>query len=357
MEPPDLLQFSLVLYQICRFGMGRGAGPREGRVDIRQLTYFVRVVELGSFSRAAAFLHIAQSALSRQINGLEIELKERLLVRNGRGVTPTEAGERLMGHARSIIELYDRAYEDMENARLGRTGSVAIGMPGSLSGVISTALIRKLHAELPDAKVHVLTGRSTQLQEWLVSGRIDMAVVFDAPNNSMLEVHDLFVERLHLYERMPEGETETLGPPVPLAEIADTPLIITSRPNRIREFLEAALAREGRKLLVECELDALETTFDLLRDGVGKSVATLRSLRTVPSAGGLRVRRIVEPELVLKLQIVLRTRRLNNRLHEAAFRILRDLCMDLLAHRDGVPPAAVEALPPPRPEPEGARLP
>lgn len=299
-------------------------------MDIRQLTYFVHVVELGSFSRAAAFLHIAQPALSRQVNSLELELKQRLLIRNGRGVTTTEAGERLLGHARSIIQLFERAHEDMENARLGRSGSVAIGMPGSLSTAISTALLRKLLSELPDAKVHILTGRSTQLQEWLLNGRLDMAVLFDAPNSPMLEIHDLVDERLHLFERLPDGEADTEGPPITLAEMAEQPLIITSRPNRVRELLESALARSGRKLLVECELDSLDTTIDLVHDGGGKSVATLRTRRTIGAAKNLRTRRIVDPELVLKVQIVLRSRRLNNRLHDAAFEILRDLCLEIL---------------------------
>lgn len=299
-------------------------------MDIRQMTYFVRVAELGSFSRAAAFLHIAQSALSRQINSLEIEFKQRLLTRNGRGVTPTEAGERLLGHARSMLELYDRAYDDMENARLGRAGSVAIGMPGSLSGAISIALIQALRSRLADAKVHILTGRSTQLQEWLVSGRLDMAVVFDAPTNSMLEIEHLFDERLHLFEPPSDGKEEAVGRPISLMDLADQPLIITSRPNRIRETLETALAREGRKLLVECELDSLETTFALVLSGLGKSVATLRVQRTVPDAKRLNTRRIVDPELVIKVQIVRRTRRLNNQLHDAAFDILRDLCLDVL---------------------------
>ena len=299
-------------------------------MDIRQLSYFMHVVELGSFSRAAAFLHIAQPALSRQISGLEVELKQRLLVRNGRGVTTTEAGERMLGHARSIIQLFERAHEDMENARLGRSGSVAIGMPGSLSTAFSTALIRKLHQELSDAKIHVLTGRSTQLQEWLLSGRLDMAVLFDAPNSPMLEIHDLVDERLHLYEALTEGIGSRNGPPIPLSQIAEQPIIITSRPNRIREVLETALARTGKKLLVECELDSLDTTFNLVRDGGGKSVATLRARKTVEPAADLRTRLIVDPELILKVQIVRRTRRLNNRLHESAFHILRDLCIEIL---------------------------
>ncbi len=299
-------------------------------MDIRQLTYFMHVVELGSFSRAAAFLHIAQPALSRQISSLETELKERLLIRNGRGVSPTEAGARLLNHARSIIQLFERAHEDMENARLGRTGTIAIGMPGSLSNSISTKLIRKLHAEMPDAKVHVLTGRSTQLQEWLMTGRLDIAVLFDAPNSPMMEIHHLYDDRLHLFEPVPEGETEVEGPPITLAELANYPLIITSRPNRIREILEAAFARTGRKLLVECELDSLETTFDIVQDGGGKSVASRRLRRSLHAARSLRTRKIIEPELILKVQIALRTRRLNNQLVDTAHTILADLCLAIL---------------------------
>ncbi len=298
-------------------------------MDIRQLNYFIKVVELGSFSRAAAFLHIAQPALSRQIHGLEVELQERLLIRNGRGVTPTEAGERLFGHARTILDLFQRAHEDMENARLGRTGSVAIGMPGSLSSAISTALIRRLRAELPDAKVHILNGRSTQVQEWLLSGRLDMGVLFDAPNSPMLEVTELVEERLHLFEPLaPGGANE--GPEITLAEVAEIPLIIYSRPNRIREILENELGRMGRKLQVASELDSLEASFEMVHDGMGYTVASRRAGRMAGAARNLRVRKIVAPELALKVQIVQRTRRLNNRLHEAAFRILRDLSLKLL---------------------------
>jgi len=300
-------------------------------MDIRQLNYFVHVVEKGSISRAAVFLHIAQPALSRQITGLEVEMKQRLLVRNGRGVSTTVAGDRLLEHARSILQLFDRAMEDMENARLGRVGSLAIGMPSSLSTAISTDLISRLHADLPEAKVHILNGRSTQIQEWILSGRVDMAVLFDAPNSPMLEIHELFEEKLHLYEPLTGEADNELGADLPLAELADIPLIITSRPNRVRELLENALSRSGQKLLLDSEIDSLDTTFVQVRAGRGRTVATLRSQRTAQSASkGLRARKIVNPEIGLKVHIVLRARRLNNRLHDAAFQLLHQLCMDVL---------------------------
>ncbi|QRM27616.1 LysR family transcriptional regulator [Microvirga sp. VF16] len=296
-------------------------------MDIRQLGYFVRVVEFGSFSRAATYLHVAQPALSRQVQNLEVELKERLLIRNGRGVKTTEAGERLLEHARTILDLVGRVYEDMENARTGKAGTVTIGMPGTLSAAISAALIRRLRNELPDANVHVLHGRSTQLQEWLLAGRLDMAVLYDAPSSPMLEIHDLVTEKLYLFSG--PGDPAA-GIPATLEEIANLPVIIASRPNRVREIVEGELARTGQKLNVLFEIDAVEAMFDLVHSGVGYTVATRRARRTMGASNEVAIRPIIGPELEIKVQIVLRTRRLNNRLHDAAFRILRDLSLDLL---------------------------
>lgn len=299
-------------------------------MDIKQLEYFIHVADLGSFSRAAAYLHVAQPALSRQIGRLEKELETQLLTRNGRGVVLTENGSRLLCHARLIMELFERAHEDLENARLGRIESIAIGMPGSLSSAISTRLIRSLHAVIPDAKVHILTGRSTQLQEWLLTGRLDMAVLFDAPNSPALEIDHLFDDRLYLFETRSELEMALEDPPISLNELAQRPLIITSRPNRVREILEAAMARLGRRLLVDCELDSLETTFDMILDRAGCTVASLRLRRRLGEARQLRTRLIVEPELILKVQIVRRTHRTNSRVVDTAFSILRECCLEIL---------------------------
>ena len=72
-------------------------------VNLKQLEYFVKVAELGSFSRAAVLLDIAQPALSRQVRALETDLRETLLLRNGRGVALTEAGRRYHSHCRRLM--------------------------------------------------------------------------------------------------------------------------------------------------------------------------------------------------------------------------------------------------------------
>ena len=98
-------------------------------MDLKQIEYFVRVAELGSFTRASVVLNIAQPALSRQVRLLEVELRQNLLVRNGRGATPTEAGKVLLEHGRGILHQVERAREELGRVRGALAGRVAIGLP------------------------------------------------------------------------------------------------------------------------------------------------------------------------------------------------------------------------------------
>ena len=168
---------------------------------------------------------------------------------------------------------------------------------------------------------------SSQLQEWLLSGRLDMVIMFDAPSSPMLEVTDLVEESLYLVGA--EGAFDDVGP-VPLEALASLPMIVACRPNSTRVLLDSELARLGQKLNLVFELDPLDTMFDLARDGFGFTVASIRTMESKGAGAGLAVRKIVGPELVLAIQLVQPARRVNNRLQEAAFRILKDLSLKLL---------------------------
>src|ERR1700710_1561415 len=101
-------------------------------MDLKQLEYFIRVAELGSFTRAAIELQVAQPALSRQVRLLEVELRQNLLSRNGRGAIPTEAGQLLLAHGRGILHQVERAREELGRARGALVGRVALGLPPSV---------------------------------------------------------------------------------------------------------------------------------------------------------------------------------------------------------------------------------
>src|SRR4029453_18508883 len=105
-------------------------------MDWRQSEYFVRVAELGSFTRAAAALDIAQPALSRQVRLLEVELRQNLLIRNGRGVTTTEAGKLLLEHGRGLLHQFANAKKELARRRGAEESHIALGVPPSLSRIL-----------------------------------------------------------------------------------------------------------------------------------------------------------------------------------------------------------------------------
>ena len=212
-------------------------------MDLRQLEYFVRVAELGSFTRAALALNVAQPALSRQVRLLEVELRHNLLQRNGRGAAPTEAGQLLLEHARGILHQVERAREELARLRGGLAGRVTLGLPPSVARVLAVPLVHDFHQQLPEARLAITEALSASMQEQLVSGRLDLAVLYNAH-----PVPDLEIARLASDELVLVRHRTDIAPPlqaIHLPELARLPLIIPSRPNAIRIYMEAQLAAVG----------------------------------------------------------------------------------------------------------------
>ncbi|HEY8049641.1 MAG TPA: LysR substrate-binding domain-containing protein, partial [Ramlibacter sp.] len=234
-------------------------------MDLKQLEYFVRVAELGSFTRAAVELDVAQPALSRQVRLLEVELRQTLLVRNGRGAVPTEAGQVLLEHGRGILHQVQRARDDLGRLRGGLSGRVALGLPSSVARVLAVPLTRAFREAMPDAKLSISEALSSGLQEGLASGRLDIAVLYNAQPSRELDVIPLVEEDLLLVRARPPGLHEDPPPgPVELAEVAKLPLVIPSRPNAIRMHVESALARIGARPNVALEIDGVTAILDLV---------------------------------------------------------------------------------------------
>jgi DNA-binding transcriptional LysR family regulator len=138
-------------------------------MDLKQLEYFVRVAELGSFTRASAVLDIAQPALSRQVRLLEVELRLNLLTRNCRGVTPTEAGRLLLDHGRGILHQVARTREELGRVHGALAGRVSLGLPPSIAKALTVPLTREFRMRLPRAALSVSEGLSISMQEGLTS--------------------------------------------------------------------------------------------------------------------------------------------------------------------------------------------
>ena len=273
-------------------------------MDLKQLEYFVRVAELGSFTRAAIALDIAQPALSRQVRLLEVELRQNLLTRNGRGAVPTEAGKLMLAHGRGILHQVERAREELGRVRGSLAGRVAIGLPTSLARVLTVPLTRAFRQHLPQASLSISEGLSIALQESLVNGRLDIAVLYNAKPSAETEIFPLLEEDLLLVQARPPGLQEDPGlGPISLKAVSLLPLIIPSRPNAIRMHVEAEMANIGCSPLIALEIDGVPAILDLVEDGAGCAVLSRNAVANSVRPSAFSVRTIQEPALRTKISL------------------------------------------------------
>ncbi len=302
-------------------------------MDLRQLEYFVRVAELGSFTRAAIELDVAQPALSRQVRLLEVELRQALLVRNGRGAVPTEAGKALLEHGRGILHQVQRAKDDLGRLRGGLSGRVAVGLPSSVARVLTVPLTRAFREAMPDAHLSISEGLSAGLEAGLASGRLDIAVLYNAQPSRELHVEPLLEAELLLVRVRPPGLHEDPPPgAIPLAEVADLPLIIPPRPNALRMHVESALAAVGKRPQVALEIDGVQAILDLVRDGAGCAVLSRNALLHSPRPSAFTAQPIGAPPLRIPLSLATSAQRPATPVQEAALQLIRTTAPKVVPH-------------------------
>jgi LysR family nitrogen assimilation transcriptional regulator len=279
-------------------------------MDLKQLQSFVAVAEQASFTRAAQVLGLAQPALSRLIRSLEVELRQTLLMRNGRGAVTTDAGKLLLEHARGILHQVARAHEDLDQLRGGMSGRVALGLPPSVARVLTVPLTRAFRAELPQAQLSIREGLSADLAESLLNGRLDIAVLYNAQATEGLQRQSLIDEELVLVQARPPGLAEE-PPPPPLAwhELAGVALVTPSRPNAIRMHLEAEMARHDCQPRVTLEIDGVSAILDLVADGVGSALLSRQAVARSTKPSAYQLRQIGSPPFTIALSLVSSDRR------------------------------------------------
>ncbi len=273
-------------------------------MDLKQLEYFVRVAELGSFTRAAIALDVAQPALSRQVRLLEVELHQNLLTRNGRGAVPTEAGKLLLAHGHGILHQVERAREEMGRVRGSLAGRVAVGLPSSLARVLTVPLTRAFRSQMPDATISISEGLSVAMQESLVNGRLDIAVLYNVQPSTDIEISPLPEEELLLVQARPPGLQEDPAPgPISLKAVAQLPLVIPSRPNAIRMHVESEMANIGCRLKIALEIDGVSAILDLVADGAGSAILSRNAVANSVRPSAFSIRAIHEPVLRTKVSL------------------------------------------------------
>jgi LysR family nitrogen assimilation transcriptional regulator len=297
-------------------------------VDLKQLEYFRHVAELGSFTRAAAYLSVVQPALSRQVRQLEVELGQSLFERNGRGVVLTDAGSRLLEHARGILTQIGRARQELEDHRDGDSGHFTLGLPPSLGSSVTVPLVKAFAASLPNARLATVEGLSAYILEWLDIGRVDCALVYNATATAGVDMQPLLDDRLFLIAPLRSARARKAQhdrPTVTLQELAEYPLIIPSRPHAIRMSVENALAGVECKISVAHEIGCIPAVIDLVRQGHGFGVLPMNAVKASQWAAEVLAKPIGKPALKTSLSIATSSQRPKSSLMRKAVELIRDI--------------------------------
>ena len=284
----------------------------------------MRVAEMGSFTRAAIALDVAQPALSRQVRLLEVELRQTLLTRNGRGAVPTEAGKLLLAHGRGILHQVERAKEELGRVRGSLAGRVAVGLPPSLARLLTVPLTRAFRQQMPDATISISEGLSVAMQESLVNGRLDIAVLYNAQPSADIETNPLQYEDLFLVQLRPPGLHEDPPPgPIALREVAQLPLVIPSRPNAIRMQVESEMANIGCRPKIALEIDGVSAILDLVADGAGSAVLSRHAVANSVRPSAYTMRAIHAPLLRTKVSLATSALRPSTLTQQATLQLIR----------------------------------
>ena len=272
-------------------------------MNLKQLEYFVQVAELGSFSKAAVVLDIAQPALSRQVRALETELNQQLFLRNGRGVALTDAGKRLFDHSIAVLQLVSHAREDLGASRDEPVGRVTIGLPPSIGRQFTLPLIDRFKKELPAARLAIVEGLSSHIVEWVTTGRVDVGLVYNPDAQPGLEIVPLLQEELGLVSFAPKDRPKMTAP-LPMKELSRYPLIVPERVHAMRRLLETQAALAGVKLDIAWEVSSVPSIIELVCAGYGHAVLTASGMAASARAGDLAIRPLVEPTTASVLCLV-----------------------------------------------------
>ena len=270
-------------------------------MDSRQLRYFAAIYEAQSVSRAAEGLNIAASALSHHLNNLEAELATSLFLRKPRGMQPTAAGERLYDHARGILRAITAATDDLQEEGREITGDVSVGMSYSAVKAIGVDLMKTVINDYPKLRLSLSESLSGSMLVHLMSSEIDMAVVYNPPNDPKLRTQPILEEEMVCVGRRDIiGDTDD---PVTFQELLEMPLILLRQGLSARALLDDASLLKQLESRARLQMNSVQAIAGCLVDGLGCIVGTRLFMRELLDEGTLHARPIVEPTLTRTLYI------------------------------------------------------
>jgi LysR family nitrogen assimilation transcriptional regulator len=299
-------------------------------LEIRRLRAFTKVVEHGSLTRAAQKLGTTQPALSQQVSDLEAFFGVTLLVRTVRGVTPTAAGELLCRHINVILRQFEQAKLELRQSDAAISGAIAVGLPGSLSPILTVPLLTRVKERYPQINLRVVGGSYEFISNLTASGRVDLALSEPSKGvkSELLCTDELvLVSPPSFDDRLPPEQVE-------LGELNGHPLIMPISWGVDRAAVYEDFSRNGLTLDVTAELESPTDLVAAARAALGSTI--LRWAAAVQLAPDLRIRRIIKPRLERAVYLTEPEIQPATSLNLTLKSLIRELVHDLITHGDWI---------------------
>jgi LysR family tcuABC transcriptional regulator len=253
-------------------------------MEMRQLRYFVQIVESGSLAKASRQLFIAQPALSQQMARLEDEVGRPLLLRSSRGVTPTENGEALYHHAKFMLRQLDQAVSVARQETAAVSGRVVLGLAPTTVCRLGLPLLQHLRRQYPGVLLNVVEGLSGHLEHMTRVGQLDLALLFRQNAAAELSVEPLLDEELFVI--LP---VESLLVPhdrcsLTLRELAALPLVLPTPEHGLRRRIALEFERVGLAVDAVAEIDSLPLLMHCVRAGIGVTIKPMAAIHSLDDA-------------------------------------------------------------------------
>lgn len=247
-------------------------------MEMKQLIAMVTVAEVESVTRAAQLLHLVQPAVTRQIKTLEDELGVMLFDRTRHGMVLTSAGEVFLTHARRALQELERARSELTPAPGEVTGRVSVGVLESLLDLIIPALVDSVAEKFPGVELHLLSGVSRHLKEWLDDGIVDVALLYNVADTTAMRVTPLLNERLWVVAPAEAGLLST--EPSTWQRVLREPLILPTVGHTLRTLIDKARADIPLEPKIIIETNSLNVQKQMVLAGRGWTI--------LPAAGVAR---------------------------------------------------------------------
>jgi LysR family nitrogen assimilation transcriptional regulator len=277
----------------------------------KRLRYFLRIAELGSLTRAAEELHVAQPALSQHMRALEDEVGVKLLQRTSRGVALTEAGTRMVHEGRELLATMGASLERVRESHAAPGGEVVIGVGQTIGSLLVVPLIEQAAQRHPGVRIQVREMLSGLLPELVRAGGVDFAISYNTPSGHGIAATPLLTEELCLVgqRRVAEKFLPGVSGTVTLADVARLPLFLSRRGHMLRELVERAATTKGLSLQLRAEVDSLYIMKELALGGTGFTILSRANFGRELEHHDVFMARIVSPRLQREVCLVRRAGR------------------------------------------------